>query len=127
MNNENKRKELKVDELKAYASVKVSDELKELKERIDKEPAMTDILSDKIHEIILKTKLEEEKMILVYGHCYTAMLEVLDEEGKHVGMEALVSYEDPRNDDRYKDRIMNLMKTTHLNFPPRLEVEMLKR
>ena len=80
-----------------------------------------DILSEKITDMIFKTRMEEDKMILVYGHCYTAIL-----QSEH-SIEALVTFKDPRKDDEFKDRIISLRKITLKNFPPRLIEEVLKK
>jgi hypothetical protein len=71
-----------------------------------------DNVSTFIQQATAKALLEEDKMLLIYGTCYTAILYVKSDKKDVVGMEFVVSFEDPRKNPDYKDRIMTLRRST---------------
>ena len=83
-----------------------------------------DKVSSFIQEATAKAMLEEDKMLLVYGTCYTAILHVKSDKDI-VGMEFVVSFEDPRKNPDYKDRII-MLRRMNVRQGNRIEMEILK-
>lgn len=99
-------KKIIMESVKAEAEAKLTQMKPKHEGRIEK----YDTLAKFISEATAKAMLEEDKMLLVYGHCYTAVLYTNDEEGNPVGMEFVVSFRDPREHPEYKDRIIKLRR-----------------